>query len=244
MPDVLDILSKNILGENESDMVHSKFYYPRFGGSQFIINRLARGQDIRLNCPVVSISLESNGSRVNDRELYDSVVYTGDVRQLSRIIKNPDNKLAKLLMDVESLPSNGTTNVLCSSGLLDFSWLYLPDEKYKCHRIINTGSFSPTNTPHDMIGSCVVEFSGLYSKGFVLSELSKLPFNLKPIAVNQHRSSYVIHDFSTRNKIMALKGALKDHHIYLLGRFAEWEYYNIDKAMEAAFNLMDEIRGA
>jgi UDP-galactopyranose mutase len=30
--------------------------------------------------------------------------------------------------------------------------------------------------------------------------------------------------------------------IYLLGRFAEWEYYNMDKAIEAAMKLDREIK--
>jgi UDP-galactopyranose mutase len=34
---------------------------------------------------------------------------------------------------------------------------------------------------------------------------------------------------------------LGPHSIYLCGRFAEWEYYNMDKAIEAAINLVEEI---
>lgn len=243
MPNVLDILSKNILNEDESDMIHSTFYYPKSGGSQFIVDRISCGLNIRLNSPLDSIFLEESRIRTNGGDLFDSVVYTGDVRQLSRIIKNPSEDLALALRDVENLPSNGTTNVLCESNFLDFSWLYLPDDKYKCHRIINTGSFSPSNTPSGINGSCVVEFSGLHSEEFVLSELSRLPFDLKPIAINQQKTSYVIQDFSTRNKINVLKKVLKDNHIHLLGRFAEWEYYNIDSVMEAAFYLIDELTG-
>ena len=33
----------------------------------------------------------------------------------------------------------------------------------------------------------------------------------------------------------------KEIDIFLLGRFAEWEYYNMDKAIEAAFELRDRL---
>jgi UDP-galactopyranose mutase len=34
-----------------------------------------------------------------------------------------------------------------------------------------------------------------------------------------------------------LKERLQQYNFHLLGRFAEWEYYNMDKAIEAARNL-------
>ena len=42
--------------------------------------------------------------------------------------------------------------------------------------------------------------------------------------------------------IGSLKNELKKDNIYLLGRFAEWEYYNMDVAMGAALDLVKELR--
>jgi UDP-galactopyranose mutase len=72
-------------------------------------------------------------------------------------------------------------------------------------------------------------------------EIKKLPGNLSVISHNYEPNSYVIQDARTRKEIGAAKKALEQHGIYLLGRFAEWEYYNMDKAMEAAFSLADVI---
>jgi UDP-galactopyranose mutase len=47
----------------------------------------------------------------------------------------------------------------------------------------------------------------------------------------------VIQEKDTRRTINALKERLQKYNIYLLGRFAEWEYYNMDKAIEAARDL-------
>ena len=49
MPDYREIILKNILREGETEMVHSTFYYPRSGGSQFIADRLAEELDIRFD---------------------------------------------------------------------------------------------------------------------------------------------------------------------------------------------------
>ena len=41
--------------------------------------------------------------------------------------------------------------------------------------------------------------------------------------------------------ITSLKEILETQGIYLLGRFAEWEYYNMDAAMGAALDLNKRI---
>ena len=40
--------------------------------------------------------------------------------------------------------------------------------------------------------------------------------------------------------IQSLKKKLKEQGFYLLGRFAEWEYYNMDVAMGAALDLFEQ----
>ena len=44
-------------------------------------------------------------------------------------------------------------------------------------------------------------------------------------------------DASSRALIRELKECLEPRGIYLLGRFEEWEYYNMDAAIGAAMDL-------
>ncbi|EXZ03053.1 hypothetical protein M072_4591 [Bacteroides fragilis str. DS-208] len=41
--------------------------------------------------------------------------------------------------------------------------------------------------------------------------------------------------------ISSIKSSLEGDNLFLLGRFAEWEYYNMDAAMEAALDLAKKI---
>jgi protoporphyrinogen oxidase len=50
MPDYKRIFLSNIARQEESEMVHSTFFYPKKGGSQFIIDRLAEGLSVRTDC--------------------------------------------------------------------------------------------------------------------------------------------------------------------------------------------------
>jgi protoporphyrinogen oxidase len=241
MPKIDDVIISNIIKQEESDMVHSRFYYPVRDGSQFIINRLAEGLDITTSYTVSSIKYHKDGIVVNDEINAEVLIYCGDIRMLSSIIRTENEELKDALKQVEDLPSNGTSNVLCETDDNDISWLYLPEDKFKAHRIIYTGNFSPTNNAGTDRKTCVVEFSGKHNEADMLEELKLLPGNLKALAFNYEPNSYIIQQKDTRQKTATIKKLLAENNTYLLGRFAEWEYYNMDKCIESAMDLRDTL---
>ena len=242
MPKLREVLLSNILKNEESTMVHSTFFYPRRDGSQFIVNRLSEGLSINCSYQVQSIDfIENKGLSINNNDkIVNAIVYCGDVRQLSNIVQIKDEALQLAMKNVTQLISNGTSNVLCETDDNDISWLYLPEEQFKAHRIIYTGNFSATNNEGSKRKTCVVEFSGKQDQQEMIKELGNLPGNLKPLAFNYEPNSYIIQNHNTRENIALLKSLLKPYGIFLLGRFAEWEYYNMDKCIEVAMKLKSE----
>ena len=244
MPKVSDIFVSNILRNEEAEMVHSTFFYPKVGGSQFIIDKLATGLSIVENFTVESIHTADGKTFVNGEGPFDEVIYTGDVRMLPDFMKD-DAGLVPYKSDLKKLQSNGTTNILCTCDSTDLSWLYIPEDKYKAHRIIYTGNFSATNNGSAASAnrsSCTVEFSNYADIEAAKAELKNLPGNLEFVSYNYEPNSYIIQDEQTRDLVKNVKDVLKSSNVYLLGRFAEWEYYNMDKCIEAAMTLVTEIR--
>jgi UDP-galactopyranose mutase len=72
-------------------------------------------------------------------------------------------------------------------------------------------------------------------------EVKKLPGNLQPLAWNHEPNSYILQNHESAALLDKARQQLKKEGIYLLGRFAEWEYYNMDKAIEAAMALNAEL---
>jgi len=240
MPDLKSMLISNIVVQEESEMVHATFYYAAEEGSQFIANRLSEGLNIHFNSDVKEIVKKGNQFWIQGEGPFDHVVYTGDIRTIDQVFTQSE-KAAEVAGQVKGLPSNGTSNLFCETDPGDVSWLYLPDPAIKAHRIIYTGTFSPSNNRGSDRQTCVVEFSGQYSYEFMCEQVMALPGNLKPISWNYEPNSYIIHLPGTREKIDAAQSELRKENIHLLGRFAEWEYYNMDKAIEAAMKLAKEI---
>ena len=229
MPSLSDILTSNIARLSESKMVHSSFYYPRSGGSQFIVDRLSEGLDITCD-EAVSEYFKVGGLLEVAGEQYDRLIFTGNIRQLL----NP----TELSQYESSLRSNSTTTALCKCDPFDYSWVYLPSEKFRAHRIINTGGFSESNRALSE-WSCTLEFSGQVSDEQIKRDVKKLPFNLQVIDTNYEPHSYVIHSDKTTQVIKDVRKKLRADNVYLLGRFAEWEYYNMDTAISAAMKLVE-----
>jgi protoporphyrinogen oxidase len=114
MPDYREIILKNISREGETEMIHSSFYYPINGGSQFIADRLAINLDIRYGTRIDHIEASEKKVRI-EGNIYDGMIYTGDVRLLHKLLDVNDDELVSSLKSVSSLLSNGTSNLFCET---------------------------------------------------------------------------------------------------------------------------------
>lgn len=234
MPSVEEIIYNNIKKIEERSFVHSSFYYPLSGGSQFIANRLAEGLNIHFNRDIKYIK-KHNNKWIIDGVMYDVVVFCGNIKQIPNLLKEQID-LSSYIPDIEKLLYHGTTSVFCEIDENDYSWIYLPDSSYYSHRIICSGNFSPYNNAHNRL-TATIEFTDFMDKEDIIIQLKLLPFHPCYLAHHYEKYTYPIQDGKTREMIKSLKIELSSHNIYLLGRFAEWEYYNMDVAMGAALDL-------
>jgi len=236
MPKIADTLTTNILRESDQNMVHSTFYYPKIDGSQFIVNRLKSELNIRYNKYIDDVKFNKSNVII-EKESFDCLIFCGDIRKLPNDIFGLLEANGVNIEYIKKLQANGTSNLFCETNRTDLSWLYIPEDFTKAHRIIYTGNFSETNNRGSDRLTCVVEFSGKVSNEQMCEDIKFLPGDLKPLDYNYEESSYIIHDSKTYNEVEKMKEVLLKNNIHLVGRFAEWEYYNMDKAIESAMRL-------
>lgn len=237
MPTLEEIIYNNFNHVEEKLFVHSSFFYPKEGGSQFLADRLAEGLNIRYNTEIKAIEKLPNGWRVNG-ECCDKVIFCGNIKDLPALVKGLD--LGMYSEDIDNLEAHGTTTVLCEIDENPYSWIYMPSRAHQAHRIICTGNFAPSNRSGAQM-SATIEFTDFVSKDDILDNLSRIPFSPRYLAHNYCEYTYPIQAQDTRNLISAIKKYCEGNDLYLLGRFAEWEYYNMDVAMGAAINLTQKI---
>ena len=117
-----------------------------------------------------------------------------------------------------------------------YSWIYLPSLEHPSHRLICTGNFSPTNNT-DGLTTTSLEFTDYVSREDIDNYLEKIPFSPKYITHQFTEYTYPVQSDTTRDMMNSLKLTLEPHGIYLLGRFAEWEYFNMDAAIGSGLDL-------
>ena len=237
MPTPEEILYNNIRRVKEKAFVHSTFYYERRDGSQFLADTLASGLDVRYSTPVSSVERIGDKWRVEGEE-YDAVVFCGNIKHLPAMLRGVD--IQPFVKDIEALESHGTTAVFCEIEPNPYSWIYLPDADYDAHRIICTGNFSPTNNaPGHM--TATVEFTDSISHDEIMRQLPRIPFSPRYITHRYNPYTYPIQHADTRAMITALSERLAGEGLYLTGRFALWEYFNMDVAMDSAIRLAPQV---
>lgn len=236
MPTVEEMIYNNFNHVEEHQFVHSSFYYPKEGGSQFLADRLSKNLNITFGDGISHISKEGNGWLVNDGS-FDKVIFCGNVKQLPSLVAG-QIELGSLNDKIEELESHGTTSVFCEIEKNPYSWMYMPSPKHEAHRIICTGNFSSTNNAAGkMTGT--IEFTDYISKEDILDNLTRIPYSPKYLTHNHEKYTYPIQKEDTRDVIKNTKLKTEPEGLYLLGRFAEWEYYNMDVAIGAALDLFN-----
>ncbi|MDG1722779.1 MAG: NAD(P)-binding protein [Flavobacteriaceae bacterium] len=240
MPKVEEIFYNNIIKEKETNMVHSSFFYPKANGSQFLADRLSEGLNINLSTSVNSLLKDRKTKKwiINSEKEFDIVFFTGNIKALPSMLIN--DFLENEEEQIKLLDFHGTTTVLCEIDPNDYSWVYMPDIKYDAHRIICTGNFSKNNNKQGVL-SATLEFTDFVSEETIKEQLKNIPFAPKYISHKYTKYTYPIQDVTTRTLISKVKAITEKEGLYLSGRFAEWEYYNMDAAMGSAIDLAKRI---
>lgn len=237
MPTPEEIFFNNILKVEEKSFVHSTFWYEKENGSQFIADRFSENLNIIYESHIEEMTYTSNKWMING-DVFDAVIYTGNLRDLPKALDGVE--LGLFNDEISSLESHGTTTVFCALDKNPYSWIYLPDPKYYAHRIICTGNFSKSNNATGQFTG-TIEFTDYMSYEDILHQLKLIPLQPQYITHRFNPTTYPIQKLGTREMISALKKKLSESNLFLCGRFAEWEYFNMDKAMESALNLFSEI---
>lgn len=238
MPTVEEMRYNNAHHVEEKQFVHSSFYYANKGGSQFIVDKLAEGLDIRYNSPVQELQLQGSQIVVNG-ELFDRLVWCGNVKDLVSVLADMQD-VQPFVDPVNRLAYHGTTAVFCEIDNNPYTWVYQPSEAHASHRIICTGNFAESNNAVERT-TATIEFTDAINKEEIIKQLECMPFHPRYITHHYSPATYPIQDADTRVMIKALKEVLAKHHLFITGRFADWEYYNMDVAMSAAFTICRQM---
>ncbi len=259
-PPVDDII-KSSLGIKTEGYTHQlNFYYPEEGGINALINSLERESKDKVikNFDVKSITRENSGwivSNGTERRRYELIIATQPIFEVVRAMEDVP---AEIYNALNELKYNSLITVMLGlnvTHLNDFSWLYIPDVDCLAHRVAFPSNYSKCVAPE---GKSAVVAEITYNNGdstdrssdeelitSTIEELHKKKIIDKDTVcfakAKRAKYAYVVYDLNYEKNIAVLKRFLNRRGIHLVGRFAEFEYLNMDACVRNALDFVKEL---
>ncbi|MCX6649740.1 MAG: FAD-dependent oxidoreductase [Candidatus Bathyarchaeota archaeon] len=235
------------------------FLYPRVGGIGAIPNALStRVKDISLNSDVSEIHTKGKRLEViytrngeSKRQEADRVLSSVPLPELIKMIKSAPEDVIKAS---ENLIYNSLAcfNIgVNREAISDKHWLYFPDKEYPFNRISFPMNLSPETVPKGK-SSIVVEVTYRGAKpdaeetkekvraGLVNAEILRDDDGLEVFDALDFKYAYVVYDLHHQRNVNLIQTYLKSLGVSSMGRFGEWEYLNMDKAILSGKRAAEE----
>ena len=257
-PPVENIIQSAVGIETEGYTHQSHFSYPKNGGIESLIHAIASPikDQIICNAPVTALQKTDTGWIVTAGEK----TYTAD-KLISTI---PLQHLAPCVTDLPVSIQNAINGLCYNSvacigigikgSLPPYSWAYIPDaEISKTHRISFPSHFSShcapegcssilaeitykPGTPDELINDA--ELTETVVKSLANIGLFKRE-DVITTAFMRNKFGYVVYDCTYQQNISVIRNYFEKNEIKLLGRFAEFEYYNMDDIISSVTSYIN-----
>jgi protoporphyrinogen oxidase len=256
-PPVEDIIRSAIGIETEGYTHQSVFSYPLHGGIEALIHAIAAPiqQYIRTGFRVVSIKKSGTGWEISNGDTVieaDRCICTMPVQHLLPCLENvpPDVKDAAAALKFNSLVC---VNIGIRGTVPDFSWVYVPDLSIgMANRISFPSHYSRTVAPPGC-SAILAEIThqpddevARMTEDELVREVTGTLQNMKILkkdqiiysSVERQPFAYVVYDLEYQKNIALVKKFCADTGIPLVGRFAQFEYLNMDGCIRSVMDFV------
>lgn len=260
-PPIEDVVKASLGLESEGYLHQLNFYYPREGGIHALIKsmekKVQKKAEIVNNFNVDYAEKIDNGWLVSDGSNQikcDEIISTLPLFDIVHALRN----VPKVVEEATArLKYNSLITVMLgvdSPNLNDLSWLYIPDKACLSHRVSFPSNYSDKVAPPGK-SSLLAEITynegddidNLTNEAILQNVISYLhrnkiisKYDIVYTRISRTKYAYVINDLNYEKNIGIIKAYLRKAGIHLVGRFSEWEYYNMDACIR---NSMDFASG-
>jgi protoporphyrinogen oxidase len=258
-PPVEDII-KSALGIETEGYTHQLYFsYPAHGGIEGLIAALRKNDArIRTHFQIQSIKRAGNEWLVSDGNTvhyYDKIIVTLPIKEAVNLLENVPENIRRA---AAALMHNSVRVVLVgvnTTVLENRTAMYVPDPAIIAHRICYMNSFSKSNSPcgQSSLMAEITTHPGLESHTMadalliekVVNDVHQLGLlDKKDVVVTDiqnHDYGYVVYDLDHQKHMRLIRSYFEEIGIQLHGRFAEFEYLNMDEVMRRSAMLADKL---
>ena len=237
--------------------INANFIYPQKGGIQAIFNSIVPHiKNLHLNSEATNISLKNKSFEINGGKkfFYEKLISTLPLTELIQILDSPPQEIK-----AASKKLRWTSLYIVNIGvdrpsLSKKQRVYYPEKDYIFHKLGFYQNQSPEMVP-----------PGRSSVSAEISFSRTRPINLETLAERTIEDlikaevlfpddkiilthiltlpyAYAIYDHQRKEAVSFISHFLEKNDIYLCGRYAQWEYQNMEQNILAGKSLADRLK--
>ena len=249
-----------IRGALSNDVVQvgatSQFWYTKCGGIGPLPRALAaRVQNIHLERAAMKIDLAEKRLLFEDGESvpFRRMVYSLPLPFLPRMIANLPPEVERACDSLEYQGIYCINVGIDRENISDKHWIYFYEDLFPFHRVSVTANFSPDTVPP---GKSAIATEVAFSKyrpieleNAVESTIEALKAcglireddTIELVHTEKISPAYVIYDLHHARSVETIRGFLRENGIWTVGRFGEWQYFNMDHSLRSGRRAAEEI---
>jgi protoporphyrinogen oxidase len=247
-PNVERIIAGALSDDVDQVGATSNFWYPKVGGIEALPRALGeRVGNVHLGREVERIDIASRMVFFADGEsvAFDRMIFTLPLSQLTSIVAD----VPPAVRDVcEGLRYQG---IYCLNlgidrpDISDKHWVYFYEDGFPFHRLSFPANFTKSNVP---AGKSSISMEIAYSEALPLDRENVVDHAIAALRTagilrsddcvelvhaEEILPAYVIYDLAHAGNVETIRSWLRSQGIVPAGRFGEWQYFNMDHAMNS-----------
>ena len=212
-------------------------------------------KNVELGKTAVKIELPEKQVVFADGEIvrFEHLIYSLPLPLLPKFIANLPAQVKKAC---ESLRYQGIFVVnlgIDRERISDKHWIYFYEDEFPFHRLSLPANFSPDTVPPGKSSvSTEVAFSAVRPlaeeqaveqtiKALQLAGILHADDRIDLVHTEKIEPAYVIYDLDHAHNVALIRDWLKTQGIWSVGRFGEWQYFNMDHSMRSGRRAVEEI---
>jgi UDP-galactopyranose mutase len=257
----IEEMKKGASGKQQKEFgPNAFFHYPKYGGIGRVAESIAERLSISYNSNVTSIRPVKNGVETTfqkegreKKNVAEKVLSSLPLPELVKIIDKVPNQISKAASELVYNSLVCINIGIDREKIIDKHWIYFPDKDLIFNRISFPMNFSPYTTP-DGKSSILVEITfrdecleiedivNRTINDLIKTDIIKKDDKLEVCDATIFDYAYVIYDIKHRENVEFINKFLIENNIVPIGRFGEWEYYNMDKAILSGMKGIERIK--
>ena len=232
------------------------FWYPKEGAIEPLPRALgARLRNVHLNRRAEKIELPAKNVVFSDGEVvpFDQLIFSLPLPLVPKIITNVPPEVERACRDLKYQGIYCINLGIDRPDISDKHWVYFYEDPFPFHRLSFPATFSPDTVPP---GKSSIATEVAFSKWRPLDrdtavertiEALKLAKILRPddrielVHTEEILPAYIIYDLDHAKNVGIIRAWLRENGIWNVGRFGEWQYFNMDHSMRSGKNAAEEI---